>query len=112
RWSDPRLIVAVLNNHDLNQVTWEQRVLVGDPAFEASQEIPDFDYAGFGRSLGLGGVRIEGPGGVAPAWDEALSAGRPTILDFRTDPSVPPLPPHITIEQARKFWKSMLSGDP
>src|SRR5690606_23874144 len=66
RWSDPRLIVAVLNNHDLNQVTWEQRVLVGDPAFEASQEIPDFDYAGFGRSLGLGGVRIEGPGGVAP----------------------------------------------
>ena len=111
-WSDPRLIVCVLNNHDLNQVTWEQRVLAGDPEFEASQDVPEFRYAGFAERLGLGGLRIEDPGQIAPAWDSALTADRPMVLDVRTDPDVPPLPPHIGIDQARKFALSMLKGDP
>jgi len=112
RWSDPRLIVCVLNNLDLNQVTWEQRVLNGDPAFAASQEIPDVRYADYAESLGLDGRRVEDPSGIADAWEYALSADRPVVLDVRTDPDVPPLPPHITLEQARNFTASMLRGDP
>ncbi len=111
QWGDPRLIVAVLNNQDLNQVTWEQRVLAGDPEFETTQDIPEVNFADYARQLGLGGVRGERPESIAQAWDEALRTDRPTVLDFVTDSDVPPLPPHITVEQARKFWKSMLRGD-
>jgi pyruvate dehydrogenase (quinone) len=111
RWSDSRLIVAVLNNRDLNQVTWEQRVLQGDPKFAASQEIPDVPYAYFAELIGLKGIRVETPEEVAPAWDEALAADRPCVLDFVTDPEVPPLPPHITFEQATNFARSVVKGD-
>jgi pyruvate dehydrogenase (quinone) len=112
RWSDPRLIVLVLNNRDLNQVTWEQRVFEGAPKYEASQDVPDFPYADYARSLGLDGERVERPEAVGPAWDRALAADRPFVLDVVTDPSVPPLPPHITLQQARQFATSMLRGDP
>ncbi len=112
RWSDPRLIVMVLNNRDLNQVTWEQRVFQGDPKFEASQDVPDFPYAGYARSLGLDGIRVARPEDVGPAWDQALAADRPFVLEAVTDPSVPPLPPHITLQQARRFMASMIKGDP
>ena len=112
RWSDPRLVVAVLNNQDLNQVTWEQRVLEGNPKFEASQNIPDLPYAGFGELLGLKGIRVETPDEIAPAWGEALAADRPCVLDFVTDPEVPPLPPHITFEQAKLFALAVTKGDP
>jgi pyruvate dehydrogenase (quinone) len=112
RWSDPRLVVLVLNNRDLNQVTWEQRVFEGDPKFEASQDLPDFPYADYARSLGLDGVRVEDPGVVGAAWDQALAADRPFVLEAVTDPSVPPLPPHITLEQAKEFMESMVKGDP
>lgn len=112
QWSDPRLVVCVLNNHDLNQVTWEQRVLAGDPEYVASQDIPPFRYGTFAEQLGLGGIRVNDPEALAPAWDAALSADRPMLLDIETDPNVPPLPPHITLEQARNFAISMLKGDP
>ena len=112
RWSDPRLIVAVLNNHDLNQVTWEQRVLEGDPKFEASQDIPDVDYARWSEQIGLRGTRIDRPEEIAGAWDEALAADRPFVLDFVTDPEVPPLPPHINFEQAQMFALAVAKGDP
>lgn len=111
-WNNPRLIIAVLNNHDLNQVTWEQRVLAGDPEYEVTQDIPDFDYAEFGESQGLLGIRVEDGERVAEAWDRALSADRPAVLDFRTDPNVPPLPPHIDWDQAKNFAVSMMKGDP
>jgi pyruvate dehydrogenase (quinone) len=111
RWTDPRLIVLVLNNRDLNQVTWEQRVLEGDPKFEASQDIPDFPYARYAELLELKGVRVEDPEQIGNAWDEVLSADRPAVLDVVTDPEVPPLPPHITLEQARKFALSVVRGD-
>jgi pyruvate dehydrogenase (quinone) len=112
RWSDPRLIVLVLNNRDLNQVTWEQRVFEGDPKFEASQDVPDFPYAEFARSLGLDGVRVDRPEDVGAAWDQAFASDRPFLLEAYTDPNVPPLPPHITIAQAREFATSMIKGDP
>ena len=111
-WIDPSLVVCVLHNRDLNQVTWEQRVMEGDPEFPASQDIPAFPYAGFAQSIGLDGIKVETPEGVSSAWRQALSAERPCVLDIRTDPSVPPLPPHITFEQARKFMTSMVKGDP
>jgi pyruvate dehydrogenase (quinone) len=112
RWSDPRLIVLVLNNRDLNQVTWEQRVFEGDPKFEASQGVPDFPYAAYARSLGLDGIRVERPEAVGSAWDQAFSADRPFVVEAVTDPSVPPLPPHITVQQAKQFMASMIKGDP
>jgi pyruvate dehydrogenase (quinone) len=112
RWSDPRLIVLVLNNQDLNQVTWEQRVLSGDPKWEASQNIMDFPYAAYAEMIGLRGLRVEKPEEVGPAWDEALRADRPYVLDVKTDPKVPPLPPHITYEQAKSYAQALLKGDP
>ncbi len=111
RWSDPRLVVLVLHNDDLNQVTWEQRAMEGDPRFDASQDIPDFPYASFAELVGLKGVRVDDADAVGPAWDEALSADRPVVLEAITDPSTPPLPPHITLEQAQNFARSVLHGD-
>jgi pyruvate dehydrogenase (quinone) len=103
--------VLVLNNGDLNQVTWEQRVMEGDPKYEASQDVPAFDYARFAGELGLKGLRVESPDAVGPAWDEALTADRPCVFDVLTDPEVPPLPPHITFEQAKMFALAVIKGD-
>src|SRR5215217_4828969 len=103
RWSNKQLVVLVLNNHDLNQVTWEQRVLSGDPKLDASQELPDFPYAAYAQLIGLKGIRIDAPEQVGPAWDEALASGVPVVLEAITDPEVPPLPPHIRFEQARQL---------
>jgi pyruvate dehydrogenase (quinone) len=111
RWSDPRLIVLVLHNDDLNQVTWEQRVMEGDPRYDASQDIPDFPYADYAELIGLKGIRVDDPDAVGSAWDEALAADRPVLLEAITDPSVPPLPPHITFEQARHFAQAIRKGD-
>ncbi len=112
QWRDPRLPILVLNNRDLNQVTWEQRVLAGDPKWETSQNIMDFPYAAYAEMLGLKGLRVEHPDEVGPAWDEALRADRPCVLDIVTDPKVPPLPPHITYEQAKGYLQAVLKGDP
>jgi pyruvate dehydrogenase (quinone) len=112
RWDDPRLIVLVLNNQDLNQVTWEQRVLAGDPKLEASQNIPDFPFARYGEMLGFKGIRVESPDDVAGAWDEALSSDRPVVYEAVTDPEIPPLPPHIRFEQAQSMAQALAQGDP
>jgi pyruvate dehydrogenase (quinone) len=92
-------------------VTWEQRVLAGDPRFAGSQSVPDFPYARYAEDLGLLGIRVDNPGAIASAWDRALSADRPTVVEAITDPDVPPLPPHITLEQARNFASSLWSRD-
>ncbi|MET4657706.1 pyruvate dehydrogenase (quinone) [Streptomyces sp. PvP037] len=110
-WQDPRLVVAVLNNQDLNQVTWEMRAMSGAPQFLPSQAIPDVPYADFARSVGLGGVRVEKPDLVEAAWREALAADRPFVIDFRTDPAVPPIPPHATREQAEAVVSAIVKGD-
>jgi len=111
-WQDPRLVILVLNNCDLNQVTWEFRVLYGDPKFEASQDIPRVDFAKFATDLGLGGIRVEHADHIDVAWRDALSADRPVVIDAITDPEEPPLPPHIKLEQARMMAESVLRGDP
>ncbi|HWG61131.1 MAG TPA: thiamine pyrophosphate-requiring protein [Streptosporangiaceae bacterium] len=110
-WTDPRLIVAVLHNDDLNQVTWEMRAMEGAPKFTESQTLPDVDYAAFAASLGLHSINVDKPGDLGPAWDRALAADRPTLLDVRVDPSVPPIPPHATFEQAKDAAKAILKGD-
>ncbi|MDQ3774674.1 MAG: thiamine pyrophosphate-requiring protein [Pseudomonadota bacterium] len=112
RWSNPKLIVCVLNNRDLNQVTWEQRVMQGDPKFEASQDVPDFPYARYAELIGFTGIRVETPEAIGPAWDQALASDRPVVLEAITDPNVPPLPPHITLEQAKAYVSALLKGDP
>jgi pyruvate dehydrogenase (quinone) len=112
RWSDPRLVVLVLNNRDLNQVTWEQRAMEGDPRFEASQDVPDFPYARFAEMIGLASVRVDRPDDIAGAWDEVLSADRPAVLEAIVDPDVPPLPPHITLDQAKSLMLALAKDDP
>jgi pyruvate dehydrogenase (quinone) len=111
-WSDPRLIVGVLNNGDLNQVTWELRAMGGSPQFLPSQRLPDFPYAGYAESLGLTGIRVEKPEDVRPAWERALVADRPCLVEFVTDPSVPPIPPHASWDQMEKAAESIIKGDP
>jgi len=111
RWSDPRLVVLVLNNRDLNLVTWEQRAFQGDPKYDAAQQIPDFPYAQFAELIGLKGIRVDAPDQIGEAWDDALSAERPCVLEAVTDPEVPPLPPHISFEQAKNFALATV-GDP
>ncbi|NKT41972.1 thiamine pyrophosphate-requiring protein [Rhodococcus hoagii] len=110
-WSDPRLIVAVLHNNDLNQVTWEMRAMSGAPKFTESQSLPDVDYAAFAASLGLQGITVDDPDALAGAWDRALSADRPTVLDVHTDPDMPPIPPHATWEQFKDATAAVLGGD-
>jgi len=111
-WSDPRLVVLVLNNRDLNQVTWELRVMSGEPKLAASQDLPDFPYAEYADSIGLMGIRIDRPEQIAHAWDRAFKADRPVVVEAIVDPEVPPLPPHITFKQARMFAEAALKGEP
>jgi pyruvate dehydrogenase (quinone) len=111
RWSDPRLILLVLHNNDLNQVTWEQRVMEGDAKLDASQVLPDFPYADYAKLIGLDGVRVDSPDQVRAAWQQAMAADRPFVFEAITDPEVPPLPPHIRFEQA-KGMASALTKDP
>ncbi len=110
-WSDPRLVVAVLHNNDLNQVTWEMRALQGAPKFPQSQTLPDMDYAAFAQSLGLLAVTVDRPEQIGPAWDRVLAADRPALLDVRTDPDVPPIPPHATSDQIKDTLRALLGGD-
>jgi pyruvate dehydrogenase (quinone) len=112
RWADPRLVIMVLNNRELAYVTWEERIQAGDPKWPASQDLPDLPYADIAKLMGLGGRRVTDPEQVGPAWDEALTADRPFVLDMVTDPNVPPLPPHITFAQARGLAGALVSGEP
>jgi pyruvate dehydrogenase (quinone) len=111
RWVDPRWIVCVFNNQDLNEVTWEQRVMEGNPRFDASQDIPDFAYAKFGEMLGFKGIFVDSPDRLSSAWQEALSSDRPVVLEVKTDPDVVPLPPHVTLKEAHGFMSAMAKGD-
>ncbi len=111
-WADPRFYVMVLNNRDLNQVTWELRAMAGEPRVPTTQDIPDVAYAKWAELIGLKGIRVDRPDQVAGAWEQALACDRPVVIEAVTDPEVPPLPPHITIEQAKSFMYSLLGGDP
>ncbi|MFD9908529.1 thiamine pyrophosphate-requiring protein [Streptomyces sp. NPDC059063] len=112
RWDDPRLVVGVWNNQDLNQVTWEMRAMEGAPSFLPSQAIPDVPYADFARSIGLTGVRVEKPEDVEAGWRAGLDARGPAVVEFRTDPAVPPIPPHATWDQLESTATALLKGDP
>jgi pyruvate dehydrogenase (quinone) len=111
KWTDSCWVMCVFNNEDLNQVTWEQRVIEGDPKFDASQNIPSVPYHRFAEMIGLKGIYVDDPDRVGSAWDEALTAKRPVVLEVKTDPHVPPLPPHITLDHAKKFSQSLTKGD-
>jgi pyruvate dehydrogenase (quinone) len=111
-WKDPRLVILVLHNNDLNQVTWEMRAMAGDTRYAASQDLPEMDYAGFANLIGLRGTRVERPDDLGKAWDEAFASPTPFVLDAVVDPDVPPLPPHISIEEMKAFGMSLLKREP
>ncbi len=110
-WSDPRLVVMVLHNQDLAQVTWEMRGMEGDPRYDASQDIPAFPYAQYAELLGLQGIRVDEPDQIGAAWDSALRADRPCVLEVIADPNVPPIPPHIELPQIKAYTTSVLRSD-
>ncbi len=110
-WTDPRLVVAVLHNNDLNQVTWELRAMGGTPKFVESQALPEVSYAGFATSIGLTGVTVTEPDQLAEAWSEALAADRPVVLDVHCDPDVPPIPPHADFAQMKDMAQALIKGD-
>lgn len=112
QWADPCWICMVLNNEDLNQVTWEQRVMEGDPKFDTSQQIPNVPYYRFATLVGLKGIYVDDPEQLGAAWDEALASDRPVVLEVKSDPEVPPLPPHVTLQQAKHFAQALVKGDP
>ena len=112
RWRNPCFVVMVLNNHDLNQVTWEQRALAGDPKFAAAQDVEDFPYARYAELLGFRGMRVDDPEQIANAWDEAFASDRPVLVEFISDPDVPPLPPHVSLAQAKAYMTALAKGDP
>jgi pyruvate dehydrogenase (quinone) len=112
RWADPRLVVVVSHNNDLNQVTWEQRAMEGDPKFPVSQDIPDMDYAAYAHLIGLEGIRIEHSTELPAALDRAFSADRPVVVDAVVTPNIPPIPPHVEWDQAKAMMKALMQGDP
>ncbi len=107
-WDDPRLVVLVLNNEDLNQVTWEQRAMSGDPRFEGSQAIPYMPFAEYADLIGLKGIKVRTSGEIEAAWVDAFAADRPVVIDAITTPDEPPVPPHVTYEQAKALAESVL----
>jgi len=111
-WADPRLVILVLNNRDLNQVTWEMRIESGERKFDASQDLPDFPYAAYAEMLGFVGVRVDTRDDVGAAWDRVLSADRPALLEAVVDPNISIIPPHITFEQAKKLTTALAKDDP
>ncbi|ALG11344.1 thiamine pyrophosphate-requiring protein [Kibdelosporangium phytohabitans] len=111
-WADRRCVVCVFHNNDLNQVTWELRAMGGAPKFEESQALPDINYAAFAASLGLIALNVDSPDDLGPAWDQALAADRPAVLDVRCDAEIPPIPPHATAEQVKAVTEAILKGDP
>ncbi len=112
KWSDPRFVVLVLHNNDLNQVTWEQRAMSGDPKFSVTQDVPDFDYARFAELCGLDGIRVDDPNEIAHAWERAFSADRPIVIDAVVSADIPPIPPHIEWKQGKALMAAMMKGDP
>ena len=112
QWPSPRWICCVFNNEDLNQVTWEQCVMQCDPKFAASQDIPNVPYHRFAELIGLTGIYVDDPEQLGDVWEQALAAQRPVVIEVKTDPEVPPLPPHVTLEQARHFARALMQGDP
>jgi pyruvate dehydrogenase (quinone) len=111
RWADPRFIVCVLNNEDLNEVTWEQRIMEGNPRYASSQSLPNVPYAKFAEMIGLKGIYVDAPEALSGAWAQALAADRPTLIEVKTDPNVPPLPPHISLKEARGMMSALARGD-
>jgi pyruvate dehydrogenase (quinone) len=111
-WQDPRCVICVLHNNDLNLVTWELRAMGGAPKFEESQTLPDVSYADFARGIGLEAVVVDSPDDLGSAWDRVLRADRPAVLDVHCDPEVPPIPPHATWDQIKSTTEAVLKGDP
>jgi pyruvate dehydrogenase (quinone) len=110
-WTTPNIIICVLNNHDLNMVTWEQRLMEGDPKFDVSQVTPDFDYAAYARSIGFTGIRIDSPLQVTEAWQQALAADRPVLIEAITDPEISLFPDHVLMRNAENLAASVSKGD-
>ena len=110
-WKDPRMVVLILNNRDLNMVSWEQRVMEGDAKFDVSQDIPDVAYDEYAKILGLEGIRVDNPDDVKDALDTAMVVQKPVVLNIYTDPNVPMTPPHVTFKEMKAFASAIYHGD-
>jgi len=112
RWTEPTFVVCIFNNRDLNMVTWEQRVLAGDPEYPASQTLPDLPYARIAELIGLKGIRVDQPELLPVALEDAFTCGVPVVVEAVVDPDIPPMPPHVSFEQGANLVQALLRGDP
>lgn len=110
-WADPRLVIVVLNNRQLSYVTWEQRVMEGEPKFGPSQDLLDFPFARYAELLGLSAVRVDTPDALEAACRAAFQADRPLLIEAITDPDVPSLPSELTSEQRGKLQSAFAQHD-
>ena len=111
-WDNPQLIIMVLHNDDLTQVSWEMRAEDANPVWSTSQDVESVDYAGWAELLGFTGIRVTTDDEVEAAWDTAFANRGITLIDAYTSKNVPPLPPHITLEYAKNTAEALLKGDP
>ncbi|MEV6294860.1 hypothetical protein AB0M41_31470 [Streptomyces sp. NPDC051896] len=81
---------CVLNNGDLNRLTWQRRAAAGDPLIPLSAEVPAMAYAEWARLGGLPAVRCDRPRHVASVWADVLSRPGPVVVEFVVDGEIPP----------------------
>ena len=112
KWDNPQLIIVVMHNDDLAQVSWEMRTEDGNPLWEGSQDVESVDYAGWARLLGFQGIHVRSDDDIERALDDAFAHQGVTLIDAHVSKNVPPLPPHITTEYALNVGKALLKGDP
>jgi pyruvate dehydrogenase (quinone) len=110
-WKDPRFVIVVLNNRQLSYVTWEQRVMEGDPKFAPSQDLMDFPFARYAELLGLHAVRVADVESLQQVCETAFHSPRPLLIEMVTDPNVPPLPPTLTAQQRAKLEQAFAQPD-
>ncbi|MFC4018717.1 thiamine pyrophosphate-binding protein [Micromonospora sp. GCM10011542] len=99
KWADPRLVVLVLNNRDQSGMGGGRQ-----PSSDPAARRPDVPYAGWARLLGLHGVRVDRPELVGAAWDEALAADRPCVVEAVVDAAVSLSPPEPAFADLRSVF--------
>ncbi|MGE0547404.1 MAG: thiamine pyrophosphate-requiring protein [Kofleriaceae bacterium] len=111
-WADHRLVVVVLNSGDLGVMRWDQRMTADPRNLDAFGDAHEFPYARYANLIGLQGIGVDRPDRIGPAFDWALSADRPTVVELHVDPAIHPVPPHIPVERARQLLNTIIHGGP
>jgi pyruvate dehydrogenase (quinone) len=103
--------IVISNNNALGQILWEQMIL-GYPEHGVRHPEPFVDYAALATANGALGIKVERPGDLRAAVQQALSHNGPALVDVNVNPDEPPMPGKVEYEQARKFAEAFIKGQP